>query len=68
MLKRGYQGVYHQFSAKHLHRYVGEFEGRHNDRPLNTIDQMAEIVHGMLGRRLRVSRPSGLRGIVDGRA
>ena len=53
MLKRGYQGVYHQFSAKHLHRYVGEFEGRHNGRPLNTIDQMAEIVHGMLGRRLR---------------
>ena len=53
MLKRGYHGVYHQFSAKHLHRYVGEFEGRHNDRPLNTIDQMAEIVHGMLGRRLR---------------
>ena len=41
------------FSAKHLHRYVGEFEGRHNDRPLNTIDQMAEIVHGMLGQRLR---------------
>ena len=53
MLKRGYQGVYHQFSAKHLHRYVGEFEGRHNGRPLNTIDQMAEIVRWMLGRRLR---------------
>ena len=53
MLKRGYQGVYHQFSAKHLHRYVGEFEGRHNDRPLNTVDQMAEIVRGMFGRRLR---------------
>ena len=33
MLKRGYQGVYHQFSAKHLHRYVGEFEGRHNAAP-----------------------------------
>lgn len=53
MLKRGYHGVYHQFSVKHLHRYVGEFEGRHNDRPLNTIDQMAEIVRGMFGRRLR---------------
>ena len=53
LLKRGYQGVYHQFSAKHLHRYVGEFKGRHNDRTMNTIDQMAEIVHGMLGRRLR---------------
>ena len=53
MLKRGYHGVYHQFSVKHLHRYVGEFEGRHNDRPLNTIDQMAEIARGMFGRRLR---------------
>ena len=40
-LKRGYQGVYHWFSTKHLHRYVSEFEGRHNDRPLDTIDQMA---------------------------
>jgi transposase-like protein len=53
MLKRGYQGVYHHFSTKHLDRYVAEFEGRHNTRPLNTIDQMAGIVRGMLGRRLR---------------
>ena len=34
MLKRGYVGVYHQMSAKHLPRYVAEFEGRHNSRPL----------------------------------
>ena len=53
MLKRGYQGVYHQFSAKHLHRYVGEFEGRHNARPMDTAEQMAEIVRGMIGKRLR---------------
>ena len=52
-LKRGYQGVYHWFSTKHLHRYVSEFEGRHNDRPLDTIDQMTAIVQGMMGRRLR---------------
>ena len=52
-LKRGYQGVYHWFSRKHMHRYIGEFEGRHNDRPLDTIDQMTEIIRGMLGRRLR---------------
>ena len=52
-LKRGYQGVYHWFSVKHLGRYVSEFEGRHNDRPLNTIDQMQAIVAGMMGRRLR---------------
>ena len=36
-LKRGYRGVYHWFSVKHLHRYVSEFEGRHNDRPLDTM-------------------------------
>ena len=30
MLKRGYVGVYHQMSVKHLPRYVAEFEGRHN--------------------------------------
>ena len=40
-------------SAKHLGRYVTEFSGRHNDRPLDTVDQMAKIVQGMGGKRLR---------------
>ena len=52
-LKRGYHGVHHHMSPKHLDRYVGEFEGRHNGRPLDTIDQMAAMARGMLGRRLR---------------
>ncbi len=52
-MKRGYQGVYHWMSAKHLHRYVSEFEGRHNDRPLDTLAQMTAIVQGMMGKRLR---------------
>ena len=55
MLKRGYVGVYHQMSAKHLGRYVTEFEGRHNARPMDTLSQMAEIVRGAVGKRLRYS-------------
>ncbi len=52
-LKRGYNGVYHKMSAKHLQRYVNEFAGRHNIRPLDTLDQMRAIVRGLEGRRLR---------------
>ncbi len=52
-MKRGYQGIYHWFSAKHLARYVSEFEHRHNWRPLDTIDQMANLVVAMLDKRLK---------------
>ena len=30
LLKRGYIGVYHHFTWKHLHRYLAEFEARYN--------------------------------------
>ena len=53
LLKRGYHGTYHHMSKKHLGRYVGEFSGRHNDRRRNTIDQMARIVQGAVGKRLK---------------
>ena len=53
LLKRGYHGTYHHMSAKHLDRYVTEFSGRHNDRECDTIDQMAHLAKGMVGKRLR---------------
>jgi len=53
MLKRGYYGTYHRISPKHLDRYVSEFAGRHNQRPLDTIDQMRAIWRGLTGKRLR---------------
>ena len=52
MLKRGYYGTFHHVSVKHLHRYVAEFAGRHNIRDKDTIDQMRDIVAGMVGKRL----------------
>ena len=53
MLKRGHAGVFHQWSAKHLHRYVTEFASRHNARRLDTMDQMRALSRGMVGKRLR---------------
>ena len=53
LLKRGYHGTYHHMSEKHLGRYVGEFAGRHNDRPADTIDQMQTMARNMNGKRLR---------------
>ena len=52
MLKRGYHGVYHKMSPKHLQRYVNEFAGRHNIRDRDTLDQMRHVVCSMVGKRL----------------
>lgn len=51
-LRRGINGVYHHVSVKHLPRYISEFEGRHNIRPLDTEDQMAAVIRGADGKRL----------------
>lgn len=53
MLKRGYHGTYHHMSEKHLDRYVQEFSGRHNARPLDTAEQMDTLTHSMVGKRLQ---------------
>ena len=53
LMKRGYHGTYHHMSRKHLGRYVREFAGRNNIRDSDTIDQMAFLACGMVGKRLR---------------
>ncbi len=53
LLKRGIVGAYHHIGAKHLDRYTTEFEGRHNSRPDDTIDQIQGVIAGMGGKRLR---------------
>ena len=52
LLKRGYHGTYHKMSKKHLSRYVAEFAGRHNLRPMDTITQMESLAKGFNGKRL----------------
>ena len=53
MLKRAHKGTFHRLSVKHLGRYVNEFAGRHNQREFDTIVQMAAVVLGMSGKRLK---------------
>ena len=52
LLKRGYYGIYHHMSEKHLHRYVNEFSFRHNTAQENTMDFIAMTVEGMYNRHL----------------
>lgn len=52
MLKRGHAGVYHKMSKKHIQRYIDEYIGRHNIRPLATITQIEVTLKGMNGKRL----------------
>ena len=52
MLKRAHKGTFHKISPKHLNRYVHQFAGKHNIRKSDTIDQMENLVSGMVGKRL----------------
>ena len=40
-------------SPKHLQKYTDEFSGRHNMRESDTLAQMAGMVKGLDGKRLR---------------
>ena len=52
LFKRGYHGTFHHLSEKHLGRYAREFTGRNNIRDKDTLEQMAFIARGFVGKRL----------------
>ena len=66
MLKRGYIGIYHKISPKHLARYVSEFRGRHNIRESGTLAQMGSLARGMVGKRLRYEMLVADNGLASG--
>ena len=65
-LKRAHKGVYHKISPKHLNRYVRQFAGKHNFRNADTIDQMAGLIAGMIGKRLKYDDLIADNGLASG--
>ena len=66
LLKRGYVGIYHKTSLRHLDGYVREFVGRQNMRDHDTIDKMGVLVEGMGGKRLTYNRLTEDNGFLSG--
>ena len=52
LLKRGYIGVFHKLTWKHLHRYLSEFEARWNFSDLDSGARLDIILESAAGLRL----------------
>ncbi len=64
VLKRGYNGVYHNWGKKHAHRYVDEFSFRLNDGngncKINTTDRIKALCSAMVVNAYQVRGTGGL--------
>lgn len=52
LLKRGVYGTFHSVSKKHLHRYLAEFEFRHNTRDLDDGQRAVAALRSAEHKRL----------------
>ncbi|HCG02426.1 MAG TPA: hypothetical protein DEV93_18015 [Chloroflexi bacterium] len=56
-LKRGSDGTHHHVSAKHLGRYVGEYDLRYNRRKMTDGERTRLAIEQTKGKRLRYREP-----------
>jgi transposase-like protein len=62
VFKRGMRGVYQHCSEKHLHRYLAEFDFRHNNRVAVGVDDKTraeKLLAGVVGKRLTYQTANG---------
>lgn len=60
VFKRGMRGTYQHCAERHLHRYLSEFDFRHNNRValgVNDEQRAANMVKGVRGKRLTYRHP-----------
>jgi transposase-like protein len=61
VFKRGMRGTYQHCAEKHLHRYLAEFDFRHNNRValgVNDTERANQLAKGIVGKRLTYRRPN----------
>lgn len=52
ILKRGYHGIYHSWSIRHLQRYINEFAARCNMHDATPFDRIQKTIVGGYDKRL----------------
>jgi transposase-like protein len=60
VFKRGMRGIYQHCSSKHLHRYLAEFDFRHNNRAaleVNDAERRDNLLEGVSHKRLTYKQP-----------
>ena len=57
ILKRGLNGIYHNVSHAHLHRYLAEFDFRYTNRELSDGERTALAIRSANGKRLMYKTP-----------